>query len=264
MPQELLQLGEPQELLQLIEPQELLQLIEPQELLQLIEPQELLQLIEPQELLQLGEPQELLIEPQLGEPQELLQLIEPQELLQLIEPQELLQLIEPQELLQLIEPQELLQLGEPQELLQLIEAGIPKSKEAQKVTVVLIFSGRQVWNSPTHRQLLVRSFSKEQEDSTPLQCRTELHIVFRAMIPRLCRMLNRSVNNFLMTGPKCPFNIQERRYMASTGKAYLVYSSSVAAGAQSGIEECKYQFAWDRWNCPERALQLSSHGGLRS
>ncbi|XP_025773572.1 protein Wnt-8b [Puma concolor] len=57
-----------------------------------------------------------------------------------------------------------------------------------------------------------------------------------------------SVNNFLMTGPK----------------AYLIYSSSVAAGAQSGIEECKYQFAWDRWNCPERALQLSSHSGLRS
>lgn len=47
-------------------------------------------------------------------------------------------------------------------------------------------------------------------------------------------------------------------------QAYLIYSSSVAAGAQSGIEECKYQFAWDRWNCPERALQLSSHGGLRS
>ncbi|KAM9548458.1 protein Wnt-8b [Guaruba guarouba] len=46
--------------------------------------------------------------------------------------------------------------------------------------------------------------------------------------------------------------------------AYLIYSSSVAAGAQSGIEECKFQFAWDRWNCPERALQLSSHGGLRS
>lgn len=44
----------------------------------------------------------------------------------------------------------------------------------------------------------------------------------------------------------------------------MIYSSSVAAGAQSGIEECKYQFAWDRWNCPERALQLSSHGGLRS
>ncbi|XP_053306223.1 protein Wnt-8b [Spea bombifrons] len=47
-------------------------------------------------------------------------------------------------------------------------------------------------------------------------------------------------------------------------KAYLIYSSSVAAGAQSGIEECKYQFAWDRWNCPERTLQLSSHSGLRS
>lgn len=47
-------------------------------------------------------------------------------------------------------------------------------------------------------------------------------------------------------------------------QAYLIYSSSVAAGAQSGIEECKYQFAWDRWNCPERTLQLSSHSGLRS
>ncbi|XP_072439211.1 protein Wnt-8b isoform X3 [Chiloscyllium punctatum] len=57
-----------------------------------------------------------------------------------------------------------------------------------------------------------------------------------------------SVNNFLMTGPK----------------AYLIYSGSVAAGAQSGIEECKHQFAWDRWNCPERALQLSTHSGLRS
>jgi hypothetical protein len=47
-------------------------------------------------------------------------------------------------------------------------------------------------------------------------------------------------------------------------QAYLIYSSSVAAGAQSGIEECKYQFAWDRWNCPERALQLSTHRSLRS
>ncbi|KAM3605561.1 uncharacterized protein V6R79_000812 [Siganus canaliculatus] len=46
--------------------------------------------------------------------------------------------------------------------------------------------------------------------------------------------------------------------------AYLIYSSSVAAGAQSGIEECKHQFAWDRWNCPERALQLSTHSSLRS
>ncbi|XP_056328498.1 protein Wnt-8a ORF1 [Danio aesculapii] len=57
-----------------------------------------------------------------------------------------------------------------------------------------------------------------------------------------------SVNNFLMTGPK----------------AYLTYTSSVQAGAQSGIEECKHQFAWDRWNCPESALQLSTHNGLRS
>ncbi|XP_017356472.1 protein Wnt-8a [Cebus imitator] len=57
-----------------------------------------------------------------------------------------------------------------------------------------------------------------------------------------------SVNNFLITGPK----------------AYLTYTTSVALGAQSGIEECKFQFAWERWNCPENALQLSTHNRLRS
>uniref|UniRef100_A0A8C5KXP4 Protein Wnt n=1 Tax=Jaculus jaculus TaxID=51337 RepID=A0A8C5KXP4_JACJA len=56
-----------------------------------------------------------------------------------------------------------------------------------------------------------------------------------------------SVNNFLITGPK----------------AYLTYTTSVALGAQSGIEECKFQFAWERWNCPENALQLSTHNRLR-
>ncbi|XP_051277132.1 protein Wnt-8-like [Dicentrarchus labrax] len=47
-------------------------------------------------------------------------------------------------------------------------------------------------------------------------------------------------SNFLMTGPK----------------AYLTHARSVQVGAQSGIEECKHQFAWDRWNCPESATQL--------
>ncbi|XP_006899569.1 PREDICTED: protein Wnt-8a [Elephantulus edwardii] len=57
-----------------------------------------------------------------------------------------------------------------------------------------------------------------------------------------------SVNNFLITGPK----------------AYQTYTTSVALGAQSGVEECKFQFAWERWNCPENALQLSTHNRLRS
>ncbi|XP_004697070.1 protein Wnt-8a [Echinops telfairi] len=57
-----------------------------------------------------------------------------------------------------------------------------------------------------------------------------------------------SVSNFLMTGPQ----------------AYLTYTTSVALGAQSGIEECKFQFVWERWNCPENALQLSTHNRLRS
>ncbi|XP_075852088.1 protein Wnt-8a [Microcebus murinus] len=63
-----------------------------------------------------------------------------------------------------------------------------------------------------------------------------------------CSLSGRSVNNFLITGPK----------------AYLTYTSSVALGAQSGIEECKFQFAWERWNCPANALQLSTHNRLRS
>ncbi|KAJ8254679.1 hypothetical protein GJAV_G00195970 [Gymnothorax javanicus] len=57
-----------------------------------------------------------------------------------------------------------------------------------------------------------------------------------------------SLSNFLMSGPK----------------AYLTYASSVQAGAKNGLEECKHQFAWDRWNCPESALPLSTHKGLRS
>uniref|UniRef100_A0AAY4E8E1 Protein Wnt n=2 Tax=Denticeps clupeoides TaxID=299321 RepID=A0AAY4E8E1_9TELE len=58
----------------------------------------------------------------------------------------------------------------------------------------------------------------------------------------------RALNNVLLTAPKAP----------------LTYTSSVQAGAQSGIQECKYQFAWDRWNCPESALQLSAPRAPRS
>lgn len=43
-------------------------------------------------------------------------------------------------------------------------------------------------------------------------------------------------------------------------QAYLTYARSVQVGAQTGIEECKHQFAWDRWNCPDSATQLK---GLR-
>lgn len=39
-------------------------------------------------------------------------------------------------------------------------------------------------------------------------------------------------------------------------QAHLAYARSVQGGAQSGIDECKHQFAWDRWNCPDSATQL--------
>ncbi|NP_001161678.1 wingless-type MMTV integration site family, member 8 precursor [Saccoglossus kowalevskii] len=55
-----------------------------------------------------------------------------------------------------------------------------------------------------------------------------------------------SLNNFLMTGPK----------------AYLTFSQSVAAGAMHGMEECRHQFLWDRWNCPESSLPMFTQNAL--
>lgn len=111
----------------------------------------------------------------------------------------------------------------------------------------------------------------------------------------------RTVNNFLMTGPKVniflPVSIWARTVRKTSScasksilldsvmntfyywlnaittngalfffspKAFLTYASSVQMGAQSGIQECKHQFALERWNCPENTLQLSTHSGLRS
>ncbi|XP_059919093.1 protein Wnt-8a-like [Gadus macrocephalus] len=44
-------------------------------------------------------------------------------------------------------------------------------------------------------------------------------------------------------------------------KAFLNYATSVQMGTRDGIEECKHQFAWERWNCPDSAVQLR---GMRS
>ncbi|KAA8588485.1 hypothetical protein FQN60_009830, partial [Etheostoma spectabile] len=78
-----------------------------------------------------------------------------------------------------------------------------------------------------------------------------LHLLPAMVLAMCCQAqfaLAWTVNNFLMTGPK----------------AFLTYAGSVQVGAQSGIYECKHQFAWERWNCPENTLQLSTHNGLRS
>ncbi|CAL9707296.1 unnamed protein product [Knipowitschia caucasica] len=56
----------------------------------------------------------------------------------------------------------------------------------------------------------------------------------------LCPVQAWVASNLLMTGPK----------------AFLTYARSVQVGTQSGIDECKHQFALDRWNCPDSATQL--------
>ncbi|XP_015232672.1 PREDICTED: protein Wnt-8a-like [Cyprinodon variegatus] len=77
-----------------------------------------------------------------------------------------------------------------------------------------------------------------------------LNVLPATVFSMLCLFQHASTwtgNNFLMTGPK----------------AFLTYASSVQMGAQSGIKECKHQFAWEKWNCPESTLQLSTLNGLR-
>ncbi|XP_070543957.1 protein Wnt-8b-like [Ptychodera flava] len=54
------------------------------------------------------------------------------------------------------------------------------------------------------------------------------------------------LNNFLMTAPK----------------AFEVFASTVAGGAQYGMEECRHQFVWDRWNCPQSALPMFTQNAL--
>uniref|UniRef100_A0A672JNA9 Protein Wnt n=1 Tax=Salarias fasciatus TaxID=181472 RepID=A0A672JNA9_SALFA len=79
-----------------------------------------------------------------------------------------------------------------------------------------------------------------------VQCECVISVIIGVTL-RSYFSFNRTVNNFLMTGPK----------------AFLTYASSVRVGAQRGIQECKHQFALEKWNCPESTLQLSTHSGLR-
>lgn len=34
-------------------------------------------------------------------------------------------------------------------------------------------------------------------------------------------------------------------------KATLGYADTVAMGAQKGLDECREQFMWHKWNCPQ-------------
>lgn len=44
--------------------------------------------------------------------------------------------------------------------------------------------------------------------------------------------------------------------MSGTKATYqgLVYSDTIALGAQKGLDECKKQFEWNLWNCPQNVF----------
>nr|AAS18255.1 WNT8 [Heliocidaris erythrogramma] len=40
----------------------------------------------------------------------------------------------------------------------------------------------------------------------------------------------------------------------SKSKSHVTYVESVSAGIQKAVQECQYQFKWDKWNCPEASV----------
>ncbi|XP_054773918.1 protein Wnt-8b-like [Lytechinus pictus] len=37
-------------------------------------------------------------------------------------------------------------------------------------------------------------------------------------------------------------------------KRHITYIDSVSAGIQNAVQECQFQFKWDKWNCPEASV----------
>ncbi|XP_054706487.1 protein Wnt-8b-like [Uloborus diversus] len=46
--------------------------------------------------------------------------------------------------------------------------------------------------------------------------------------------------------------------MLSGSKASHIFSESVAIAAQRGMEECRHQFEWERWDCPKSSFNVFS------
>nr|ACC38469.1 Wnt8 [Scaphechinus mirabilis] len=65
-----------------------------------------------------------------------------------------------------------------------------------------------------------------------------LLFVFLRCIPTLRGILWSPASNLLLSG----------------SKGHLRYIGSVSAGIEKAVSECRYQFKWDRWNCPESTV----------
>ncbi|XP_048761145.1 protein Wnt-8b-like isoform X2 [Ostrea edulis] len=62
----------------------------------------------------------------------------------------------------------------------------------------------------------------------------------------------RSLNKILMTGPKFGILTDNATMLipfSTNHKWYGLFMDAIGRGAQRAMQECQYQFQWDRWNC---------------
>ncbi|GAB6027812.1 hypothetical protein CHUAL_002042 [Chamberlinius hualienensis] len=68
--------------------------------------------------------------------------------------------------------------------------------------------------------------------------------------------VDNSGKNVISSQPSCQLaeETTTTSYAHNDRTASIAYTDSVALGIQRGMEECKTQFAWERWNCPDSSF----------
>ncbi|KAF7662825.1 hypothetical protein LDENG_00226380 [Lucifuga dentata] len=136
-------------------------------------------------------------------------------------------------------------------------------------------------NSADNRRAIAHAFRSIARteliylEDSPDYCIKNLSLGFHGTEGRECQKNDKNVSQWEKRSCRrlcytCGLRVVEKRTEVVSScnckfhwccTAYLTYAGSVQVGTQNGIEECKHQFAWDRWNCPDSAIQLK---GLRS